>query len=174
MGHIWHLAIPAVDETRTDSDAKFTWQDFGDRIATISVNRHANASTIICVKDPYDYENSTKEEERHRRAQGYGQIPNEFFKPDGEFPSRPKLARILSKDENKTRLQSFILKCKQAKLGSHNKDLLYSVGQSCLNVRTGVQEQNLQFHQSEADTIMFSIHHALRTQGVKDDIIFDT
>ena len=174
MGHIWRLAIPAVGETRPDSDAKFTWQDFGDRIATISVNRHANASTIICVNDPYDYENSTKDEERHRRAQGYGQIPNEFFKPDGEFPSRPKLARILSKDENKTRLQSFILKCKQAKLGSHNKDLLYSVGQSCLNVRTGVQEQNLQFHQSEADTIMFSIHHALRTQGVKDDIIFDT
>ena len=102
--------MPAVGERSPDSDAKFTWQDFGDRVADVTVNRHVNAGTIICVNDPYDYENSTKDDERHRRAKGYGQIPNEFFKPDGEFPSRPKLARLLSKAENKIRLRSFTLK----------------------------------------------------------------
>ena len=145
-----------------------------DRVADVTVNRHVNAGTIICVNDPYDYENSTKDDERHRRAKGYGQIPNEFFPPDGEFPSRPKLARLLSIAENKMRLQSFTLKCLKAKLAKHDKNLYFSVGQSCMNVRTGAQEQHLQFHQAEADTIMFSIHDALRSQGIKDDVIFDT
>ena len=60
MGHIWHLAMPAVGERSPDSDAKFTWQDFGDRVADVKVSRHVNAVTIICVNDPYDYENSNK------------------------------------------------------------------------------------------------------------------
>ena len=102
-----------------------------------SVSRHVNADTIICVNDPYDYENSTKDVERHRRAKGYGQIPNKFFKPDGD------LAKLLAKSENKTRLHNFSLKCMQGKLATHNKNIFFSVGRSCINLRAGVQEPHL-------------------------------
>ena len=56
----------------------------------------------------------------------------------------------------------------------HNKKLLFLVGQSCMNVRTGTQEQDLQFHQAEVDTIMFSIHHTLLSKGIHNDVILDT
>ena len=174
MGHIWRLSIPNPGEKSPDSDDKFTWKDFGDRLSDIAVKRHSNANIIICVNDVYDYENCTKDDERARRAEGYGQIPNEFFKPESEFPSKAKLARILSKSENKIRLQKFTLKVLQQKMSTHNKTIMFSTGMSCINLRTMAQEQHLQFQQAEADTIMFSIHDTLRSQGVKADVIFDT
>ena len=42
--------------------------------------RHADATTIICINDPYDCTESIKGDERESRIQGRGYIPNVYMK----------------------------------------------------------------------------------------------
>lgn len=70
--------------------------------------RHVNATTIICINDPYDYKESIKDDERELRIQGQGHIPNVFMKSGDTFPSACKFKTILCSAGNKKRLQSLI------------------------------------------------------------------
>ena len=104
MGMIWRLCLPAIDERSPDSDEKYKWNDYHDNVAKTLVARHPRAKMIISVNDDYTVKYTIKDEERQRREKRLGNIPNEFFKPEDEFPSRVKFNKILQKPENKIRL----------------------------------------------------------------------
>ncbi len=70
--------------------------------------RHVNASTIICIHNPYDCTVSIKDDERELHIQGQGHIPNVFMKSDDQFPSPRVFKTILCSAGNKKRLQAQI------------------------------------------------------------------
>ena len=52
---------------------------------SVIVARHVNATTIICINDPYDYAESIKDDEHELRIQGQGPILNVYMKPADLF-----------------------------------------------------------------------------------------
>ena len=68
---------------------------YTNKIGSVILARHVNATTIICINDPYDYAESIKDDERELRIQGQGPIPNVYMKPDDLFP-RPANSRQFS------------------------------------------------------------------------------
>ena len=111
------------DNTSPDTDENYKWRDYGHNVANTILARHRNATKIICVNDVYDSTYSTKDDERILREKGLGNIPNEHYKPDGNFPSRTKFNKILRKPDNKIRLQKFILKALKEKVVQSEKKL---------------------------------------------------
>ena len=108
-------------------------------------------------------QHTTKDDERDRRSKGYGHIANEFFKPDDIFPSNQQLSKILTKSANKSRLQKSVLTYVRQEAAKYDKQVLYSVGQECINVATGQNHEEFHMDQAEADTIMLSICSVLQT-----------
>ena len=173
MGMMWRLAMPAMDEKSADTDEKYKWRDYGHNVANTILARHHNASKIICVNDVYDSTYSTKDDERILREKGLGNIPNEHYKPEGNFPSRIKFNKILRKPENKIRLQKFILKALQEKVVQCEKIIIYSTGKQCEDIATGTEMETLQFDHNEADTIMLSMYTKLRDDGFNGIVVLD-
>ena len=106
---IWRLSMPSSDRKSPDNDENFKYKDYGKRVANTVVARHPNAKRIVCVNDVYGHPYSTKEDERSRRGKKEEKSPNEFFKPNDDFPSRKKFNKILQNQQNKRRLQYFLL-----------------------------------------------------------------
>ena len=70
--------------------------------------RHVNASTIICINDPYDCTVSIGDDEHELHIQGQGHIPNVLMKLDDQFPSARVFKTILCSAGNKKLLQALI------------------------------------------------------------------
>jgi len=79
MCMIWHLASPITEERVKSDGSQYTWGDYTDKIVSMILPRHTNATTIICVNDPYDYAESIKDDERQLHIQGQGSIPNVYY-----------------------------------------------------------------------------------------------
>ena len=135
--------------------------------------RHVNATTIICINDPYDYAESIKDDERELCIQGQGPIPNVNMKPADLFPTTCNFKTILCRASNKKRLQALIKAQLQELSKSINQELIYSVGEDCVSLSSGDTEDSLTFSQGEADTIMLSIYAALRSSGYSNPVVID-
>jgi len=60
--------------------SSYTWGDYTNKIVSLILARHVDATTIICINDIYDYAESIKDNERDLRIQGQGPIPNVYIK----------------------------------------------------------------------------------------------
>ena len=85
MGMIWWLASPTAEDREKGDGSPYTWGNYTNKIVTMILARHVNASTIICINDPYDCTVSIKDDERALRIQGQGHIPNVLMKSDDQF-----------------------------------------------------------------------------------------
>ena len=94
--------MPATDEKSLDTDENYKWRDYGHNV--------------------YDSTYSTKDDERIFIEKVLGNIPNEHYKPDGNFPFRTKFNKILRKADNKIRLKKFILKALKEKVVQSEKN----------------------------------------------------
>ena len=120
----------------------------------------------------YEHHHSTKEDERLHRENDQT-IPNEFFKPDSIFPFISKFKNILQSQQNKKRLQKFILSALKNKAIHTESHIIYSTGMQCQDVATGVDVKKYQFDHSEADTIMISVYAHLRENGYTSPVVLD-
>ena len=165
MGMMWRLATPTAEERVKSDGSPYTWGDYTNKIGSVILARHVNATTIICINDPCDYAESIKYYERELHIQGQVPIPNVYVKPADLFPTACKFKTILCSASNKKCLKG-LLKAQLSELSkSINQELIYSVGEDCVSLSSGNAEDSLSFSQGEADTIMLSIYAALRSSG---------
>ena len=173
MGIMWRLASPTAEERVKNDGSPYTWGDYANKIGSVILSRHVNATTIICINDPYDYAESIKDDERELRIQGQGPIPNVYMKSTDLFPMACKFKTILCSAGNKKRLQALI-KAQLSELSkSIGQELVYSVGEDCVSLSTGDTKDSLSFSQGEADTIMLSVYAALRSSGYSNPVVID-
>ncbi len=173
MGMIWRLASPTAEDREKGDGPPYTWGNYINKIVTMILERHVNASTIICINDPYDCTVSIKDDERELRIQGQGHIPNVFMKSDDQFPSPRVFKTILCSAGNKKRLQAQI-KIQLSEISqSITQELIYSVGEECVSLSSGSNRGDLSFNQCEADTIMLSFYAALRSSGYSNPVVID-
>ena len=173
MGMMWRLASPTAEERVKSDGSRYTWGDYANKIVSAILARHVNATTIICINDPYDYAESIKDDERELRIQGQGPIPNVYMKPADLFPTACKFKTILCSAGNKKRLQALIKTQLSERSKSISLELVYSVGEDCVNLSTGDTKDSLSFSQGEADTIMLSVYAALRSSGYNNPVVID-
>jgi len=104
------------------------------------------------------------------RNKGQGPIPNVYQKLADLFPTSCKFKTFLCSAGNRKYLQALIKtqlsKCSK----SISQELVYSVGQDCVNLTT---DNTNDCSQSEADTIMLSMYAAMRSSGYADLIVID-
>lgn len=172
MGMIWRLASPTMDDREKPDGSYYTWGDCTKKIVSMLLARQ-DATTIICINDPYDCTESIKDDERESRIQGRGHIPNVYMKSTDKFPSIRDFKTFLCSSGNKKRLQTLIKSHLYEIAKSMKQVLLYSVGADCVDLSSGNVRQNLGFNQCEADTIMLSFYVALRASGYNDPVVID-
>ena len=173
MGMVWRLASPTMDDREKPDGSYYTWGDYTKKIVSMLLARHEDATTIICINDPYDCTESIKDDERESRIQGRGHIPNVYMKSTDKFPSIRDFKTFLCSSGNKKRLQTLIKSHLYEIAKSMNQVLLYSVGADCVDLSSGSVRQDLGFNQCEADTIMLSFYVALRASGYNDPVVID-
>ena len=81
---------------------------YTNKIGSVILARHVNATSIICINDPYDYAESIKDDEHELRIQGQSPILNVYIKPADLFPMACNFKTILFSASNKKRLQTQI------------------------------------------------------------------
>ena len=79
MGMIWRVASPTAEDREKGDGTRYTWGDYAQKVCSIILARHVNATKFICVNDPYDHAESIKDNEHDLRVQGQGHIPNVFI-----------------------------------------------------------------------------------------------
>ncbi|KAG1680240.1 hypothetical protein GQR58_012475 [Nymphon striatum] len=143
MGMIWRMAIPSAEDRQTQDGTPYMWLDYVHKLSSIILARHGNAERIICVNDPYDAGYSTKDDERDLRVQGNTHVPKIYMK---------YLTGLAP---------------------SVDAEIIYSVGSNCMNLSTQQSMQNYSFHQSEADTVLFSAYAVLRESSYTGPVVID-
>lgn len=174
MGLIWRLAVPTTEDREKRDGTKFTWCDYAQKMVDFVLRRHPNAERIICVNDSYEQDYSIKDSERiHRQKQM--SIKNVFMKAEDKFPSSKEFHALLGKPANKIRLQAFLQKEFQRAAETTGTEIVYCVvGSYARNLTTGEDVPELLCFQAEADTAMFTMYSALRSDGYKAAVILDT
>ena len=69
-GMMWPFATPTAEDRDKGDGFPYTWDDYTSKIVSLILARHADATTIICVNDPYNKTESIKDDERDLRIQG--------------------------------------------------------------------------------------------------------
>ena len=128
MGMMWHLASPTAEERVKSDGSPCTWGDNTNKTGSVILECHVNATTIICINDPYDYAESIKDDERELHIQGQGPILNVYMKPADLFPTACNFKTILCCASNKKCLQALIKPQLSELSKSINQELIYSVG----------------------------------------------
>jgi len=108
MGMIWHLATSTAEERAKGDGSSYTWGDYTNKIVSSILARHVNATTIICINDPYVYAESIKDDESDLHIQGQGPIPDVCMKLADLFDTSCKFKTIFCSVGNKKRLQALI------------------------------------------------------------------
>ena len=161
-------------EDRDKGDGSpYTWGDYVNKMASMFLARHTDANSIICVNDPYGQTESIKDDERELRIQGHGHILNVFMKAGDAFPSAREFKTIMCSSGNKKRLKTMIKAQLTGIAQSIKQEVLYSVGEECTSLSSGIYLDELSFSQCEADTIMLSCYVTLRSQGIDDPFVID-
>lgn len=174
MGLIWRLAVPTIEDREKRDGTKYTWGDYAQKMVNTIKSRHPNAERIICVNDSYDQDYSIKDSERILRQK---QMPtkNVFMKAENKFPSSKDFHALLGKPDNKIRLQAFLQEEFQKVALTIRTEIVYCVvGSYARNLTTGEDLPELLCFQAEADTAIFTMYSALRSDGYKAAVILDT
>ena len=106
MGLIWRLATPTSEDKEKEDNITYKWEDYALKLFEIVISRHKKTKRIICVNDTYKSAQSIKDSERLLRKSNKP-VKNEFIKSCKPFPSIHEFNNLLSKPENKIRLQVF-------------------------------------------------------------------
>ena len=171
MGMMWRFATPTAEERDKGDSSPYTWDDYTHKIVSMVLARHADATTIICVNDPYNKTESIKDDELGLRIQGKDHISNVFMKSGDEFPSANDFKTILCSDGNKARLQ-LLVKAHLSRIAqSIDQVLVYSVGEDCVSLKSGNIKNSFACRQCEADTIMLSIYASIRSSGNTNPVV---
>ena len=67
MGLIWHLAAPTPEDREKGDGAKYTSEDYAEKVVCSVIKRHKHAERIICINDTYDQNYTIKGSERMMR-----------------------------------------------------------------------------------------------------------
>ena len=177
MGFIWRLATPSTEDREKRDGSSFTWGDYAQKIFNIICTRHAQASEIIMVNDPYDVPINIKDCEHERRMgdkQYTGTTPNVFMRKNDMLPPSHEFNSMFKNSDNKIRLQQF-LKTELTVLAEEKPDVkfVYSLRNKCWNLSSGFEVPAYQCQHMEADTIVFYIYSQMRKAGVNDIVIID-
>jgi len=130
------LHSTAEDRVKNDG-SPYTWGYYTSKIGSIILARHVNATTIICINYPCDYNESIKDNERELRIQGLGPIPNVFMKPADMFPTACKFKTLFCSAGNKKRHQALFKAQLSEQYKSTSQELVYSVGEDCMSLSSG-------------------------------------
>ena len=169
MGLMWRLATPTKEDREKPDKTKYTWGDYRDKLHDTVMRRHPNAETIILVNDPYNSEYSIKDSEKLRRSKG--PAPNVFMSAGKEFPCNQTFKILMTKSENKTRLQAFI----RERFSRCTKTIIYTViGEYCHNLTTDTDMPEYLCNQAEADTAQFSILAKMIQDKFTQPFVLDT
>lgn len=96
------------DREKTDG-SDYTWSDYTNKVTSMLLARHVDATTIICIKILTTSLNLFKDDERESHIQGQQRhIPNVYMKPTDKFPSARDFKTFLCSSINKKRLQTLI------------------------------------------------------------------
>ena len=109
MGFMWRLSTPSAEDRLKPNGSFYTWGDYAEKIFFMICARHANASQVIFVNDPYDLPVNIKDCEHDRRA-GTGMVGSVYMKRDIKIPSPQEFNRLFQNPQNKLRLQQFLMK----------------------------------------------------------------
>ena len=60
IGGHGHDLAPAAEERVKGDGSPYTSGDYTNKIGSVILTRHVNATTIICINDPYDYPSPSK------------------------------------------------------------------------------------------------------------------
>ena len=174
MGLIWRLTTPTTEDREKGDGTKYTWGDYAQKLVRSVLARHKNAERIICVNDSYDQNHSIKDSERILR-QKHLPIRNVYMKSKDKFPSNKEFHALLSKPENKLRLQAFIQTAFQNSAKITSTEIIYGVvGSTTKNLTTDKIVSALSCDHAEADTAMFTIYSVLRSEGYTKAVVLDT
>ena len=111
MGFLWRLSTPSAEDRLKPDGSFYTWGDYAEMIFFMICARHANASQVIFVNDPYDLPVNIKDCEHDRRA-GIGMVGNVYIKRDIKLPSPHEfnsLSKSSKQDQASTVLDERIL-----------------------------------------------------------------
>ena len=174
MGLIWRLSSASKEDREKTDGTKFTWGDFAEKLIQLMLSRHGNAERIICVNNNYSQISSIKDSERILR-QSKKQVPNVYMKAEHQFPNAMEYNDILSKSENKSRLQGFLKSQLQMTADSTDTEIIYIVdGESSENLSRHDFENHLMCKHAEADTAMFTVYNSPRQSGYRESVVIDT
>ena len=84
---MWHLASPTAEERVKSDGSPYTWDVYTQQNRVCDPGTPCHATTIICLKDPYDYAESIKTNEGELLIQGQ----DVYMKPADLFPSHLNL-----------------------------------------------------------------------------------
>ena len=71
--------VPSNAYSRGKGQEGWFFIRLGNKIMSVILARHVNATTIICINDPYVYAESIKDDECDLHIQGQGPIPNVYI-----------------------------------------------------------------------------------------------
>eukprot|EP00794_Sanderia_malayensis_P017851 gene17851-19634_t len=180
MGFIWRLATPTTEDREKNDGTYYTWNDYADRVFSLVLSRHRNASEIIFVNDPYDLEMSIKDSEHDRRAGAYSHVGgtrNVFIRMEDRLPPSKEFQNFFKNPGNKIRLQQFLRRKFSSLAALHpNINLIYSVRNKCwklLNTEENLEIKEFECHHIEADTILFFLYSQIRKQDAVVPVVID-
>ena len=97
------------------------------------------------------------------------------MKADDKFPSSKDFHALLSKPENKIRLQTCLQKEFQRLAATTGTEIIYCVvGSSARNLTTRDNMPEFSCFQAEADTAMFTVYSKLQLHGNTAPVVLDT
>ena len=174
MGLIWRLASPTTEDRQKPDGTTYTWGDYAQKLVELVITRHKKAVRIICINDTYTLAHSIKDIERFIRKSSKP-VGNEHMKLTKPFPAINEFNTILSKPENKWRLQSFLKKEFRKAAQVSNVEFIYCVvGEYADNLSKQTPEPDLLCLHAEADTALFTVYNNIRATGYVNPIIIDT
>ena len=108
MGFKWRLCTSAKEDREID-DQNSSWEHYAIKVYDTIISRHRNANKFILVNDPYDIEESFKDNEHEKRKDNYrGERKNIIIKRNSKFPTAREFNEFFTVKKNKIRLQDFL------------------------------------------------------------------
>ena len=180
MGFLWRLATPSTEDREKKDGTHYTWSDYADKVFSLALSRHRNASEIIFVNDPYDLEMSIKDSEHDRRAGAssyLGGTRNVFIRKEDKLPPPKEFQDFFKNPGNKIRLQNF----RKNEFSSFsallpNINFIYSLRNKCwklLNIDENPELKEFECHHIEADTIIFYLYSQIRKKDAVTPVVID-
>ena len=174
MGLIWQLATPTTENKEKADGSLYTWEDYADKVFKLILERHPNAKRLILINDTYKAPYSIKDSERLIRS-GSKPVKNEFMKPKKNVSTATEFHHLLSKPDEKVRLQKFLETEFEKRTYEFNIEIIYTVvGEYSKNLLTHQPEPEMLCLHAEADTALFTIYNTLRISGYTKPIVLDT